>query len=118
MAIQNCPVLSTPNGEENVAYFRRLVLKRGCTGIMGRRRPRRFANAWTYEMGMIEQMGYVNYYLIVHDFVRYAKSIAHCRWGPGGDPAPGVWRLTAWASQALTPFGMICCLNGSSTRNG
>lgn len=26
-----------------------------------------------YELGVIRQMGYVDYYLIVHDFVRYAK---------------------------------------------
>ena len=28
-----------------------------------------------YEINTIENMGYVNYYLIVHDFVRYAKSV-------------------------------------------
>lgn len=28
-----------------------------------------------YELGVIETMGYVNYFLIVHDFIRYAKSV-------------------------------------------
>lgn len=27
-----------------------------------------------YELGVIAQMGYVDYYLIVHDFIAYAKS--------------------------------------------
>ena len=28
-----------------------------------------------YEQSVIEQMGYVNYYLIVYDFIRYARSV-------------------------------------------
>ena len=39
-------------------------------------------------MGVIEQMGYVNYYLIVDDFVRHAKSI-HLPVGPGRGSGAG-----------------------------
>ena len=33
-----------------------------------------------YEIDMIEKMGFTDYFLIVWDFVRFAKSAGHSRW--------------------------------------
>ena len=41
-----------------------------------------------YELSTIKKMGYVDYYLIVHDFVRYAKSV-DIAVGPGRGSGAG-----------------------------
>ena len=41
-----------------------------------------------YEIDTIDNMGYTNYYLIVHDFVRYAKSVG-IPVGPGRGSGAG-----------------------------
>ena len=35
--------------------------------------PQEYIDRLEYEIGVISRMGYVNYYLIVWDFIRYAK---------------------------------------------
>ena len=47
-----------------------------------------------YELGIIGRMGYVDYYLIVHDFIRYAKSVG-IPVGPGRGSGAG--SLAAYA---------------------
>lgn len=42
-------------------------------------------------------MGYTNYYLIVYDFINYAKS-HDIPVGPGRGSGAGIWRPTASAS--------------------
>ena len=51
---------------------------------------------------MIEKMGFTDYFLIVSDFVRYAKSVG-IPVGPGRGSAAGPWSATASASRILTP---------------
>lgn len=46
-----------------------------------------------YELGVINRMGYVDYYLIVADFVNYAKS-HNIPVGPGAARARQALRLT------------------------
>ncbi|MDY3282328.1 DNA polymerase III subunit alpha, partial [Dysosmobacter sp.] len=55
----------------NEEYFRNLCLK----GFTERypQVPQAYRERLDYEMGVISRMGYVNYYLIVWDFIRYAK---------------------------------------------
>ena len=36
--------------------------------------PKEAVDRLNYELGVITQMGYVDYYLIVWDFIRYARS--------------------------------------------
>ena len=51
---------------------------------------------------MIEKMGFVDYFLIVSDFVRYAKSVG-IPVGPGRGSAGGQHRVaTACTSRTLT----------------
>ena len=56
----------------------------------------------TYEINVVKTMGYTNYYLIVYDFINYAKS-HDIPWGRGAAPAQAVWLPTAWALLTLTP---------------
>ncbi len=81
------PRFEPPTGEENVAYFHRLC-EEGLHRHYGETPPPAVRERLTYEMGVIEQMGYVNYYLIVDDFVRHAKSI-HLPVGPGRGSGAG-----------------------------
>ncbi len=66
------PVFHAPDGDSN-AYFRSLCeegLMRKYHGAPSSEAVERLR----YEMDMIERMGYVNYYLIVRDYVVYAKT--------------------------------------------
>ncbi|MBE6768180.1 MAG: DNA polymerase III subunit alpha [Ruminococcaceae bacterium] len=80
------PAFDAPGGD-SVAYFRRL-----CNEGLHRRfgdTPSAGAVArLQYEMDTIEQMGYVDYYLIVNDFVQYAKSVG-IPVGPGRGSGAG-----------------------------
>ncbi len=66
------PYFTTPDGSDNTEFFRRLctegLVKRYGDKITDEHRER-----LNYEMGVIEQMGYVNYFLIVWDFINYAR---------------------------------------------
>ena len=68
-------------------------------------------------MDMIQRMGYVNYYLIVHDFVRYAKS-QDIPVGPGRGSGAGSLAAYCMGITAWTLSGMTCCLNAFSTQSG
>lgn len=67
------PRYPLPEGEEdNVAYLRGLC-EEGIMRLYGAERQ----GAWdrlNYELGVIESMGYVDYFLIVWDFIHYAKT--------------------------------------------
>ena len=81
------PRFETPNGQENTAYFREQC-QQGMIRHYGENPPEAVQKRLAYELDMIEKMGYVNYYLIVHDFVRYAKS-AGIPVGPGRGSGAG-----------------------------
>ena len=84
------PRFDTPNGQENTAYFREQCYA-GLShhyGQNGQNPPEEVRRRLDYELDMIEKMGYVNYYLIVHDFVRYAKSVG-IPVGPGRGSGAG-----------------------------
>ena len=65
------PTFPIPEGFTNEEYFRHLCLK----GFDERYDdpPASYLERLEYEIGVISRMGYVNYYLIVWDFIRYAK---------------------------------------------
>ena len=65
------PSFPVPEGYTNEEYFRKL-----CMDGFGERYPNapaEYMDRLEYEIGVISRMGYVNYYLIVWDFIRYAK---------------------------------------------
>ncbi len=65
------PAFDAPGGD-SVAYFRRLC-EEGLVKKYGTP-TKQAVDRLHYEMDMIERMGYVNYYLIVRDYVVYAKT--------------------------------------------
>lgn len=81
------PAFQTPNGEDNVQFFRGLCFD-GLHRLYGEQPDPAVADRLNYELGVIESMGYVNYYLIVYDFIRYAKSVG-IPVGPGRGSGAG-----------------------------
>jgi len=67
------PRFTAPTGEENTEYFRRLCAE-GLQRRFGSAPPQEYLERLAYEQSVIESMGFVDYYLIVHDFIFYAKS--------------------------------------------
>lgn len=67
------PAFSAPGGEPTQSYFRRLCYE-GMGRIYGSEPSAQVRERLEYELDVIEKMGYVNYFLIVYDFIRYAKS--------------------------------------------
>ena len=65
------PSFPVPDGYTNDEYFRKLCME----GFRERYvdPPKSYMERLEYEIGVISRMGYVNYYLIVWDFIRYAK---------------------------------------------
>ena len=65
------PSFPVPEGYTNEEYFRKLCYD----GFRERYEnpPESYVERLEYEIGVISRMGYVNYYLIVWDFIRYAK---------------------------------------------
>ncbi|MEG2087409.1 MAG: DNA polymerase III subunit alpha [Angelakisella sp.] len=66
------PLFIAPNGEENRSYFRRLCTE-GLTRRYGDHPTAEITQRLDYELGVVERMGYVDYYLIVYDFINYAR---------------------------------------------
>ena len=65
------PSFPVPEGYNSESYFRKL-----CYDGFAERYPsppESYLERLEYEIGVISRMGYVNYYLIVWDFIRYAK---------------------------------------------
>ena len=81
------PRFDTPNGQENTAYFREKCYE-GLHRIYGENPDKSIVERLEYELATIEKMGYVNYYLIVYDFVRHAKE-AGIPVGPGRGSGAG-----------------------------
>ena len=67
------PAFTTPDGSENKNYFVRMCYE-GLRRHYGESPDKKILDRLEYEIDMIDTMGYINYYLIVHDFIRYAKS--------------------------------------------
>ena len=65
------PAFPVPEGYTNEQYFRKLCYE----GFEERYQnpPESYLQRLEYEIGVISRMGYVNYYLIVWDFINYAK---------------------------------------------
>ncbi|MEG1777393.1 MAG: DNA polymerase III subunit alpha, partial [Angelakisella sp.] len=66
------PYFEAPNGEENKHYFRRLC-EEGMHRHYGENPAKEVVDRLNYELDVVERMGYVDYYLIVFDFINYAR---------------------------------------------
>ena len=81
------PAFFTPDGSDNLEFFRRLC-QEGLARRYGENPPQEYRDRLEYEIRVISRMGYVNYYLIVWDFIRYARSVG-IPVGPGRGSGAG-----------------------------
>ena len=86
------PRFDTPDGSDNREYFRRMCYA-GLHKHYGENPKKEIVDRLEYEISTIDTMGYVNYYLIVYDFIRQAKSMG-IPVGPGR--GSGVGSLAAY----------------------
>ena len=68
------PHFDVPDGWSHFDWFANLCRK-GLKERYGDSPPQEYIDRLEYELGIINKMGYTDYYLIVHDFIRYAKSV-------------------------------------------
>ena len=65
------PAFTPPDGSDSLTYFRRMCDEGFRERYPGA--PAGYRERLEYEMSVVEKMGYVDYYLIVADFIRWAK---------------------------------------------
>ena len=73
MCIRDRPYFEAPDGMDNKEYFVKLC-NEGLVRRYGSSVTPELRQRLDYEIGVIDRMGYVNYYLIVFDFINYAKT--------------------------------------------
>ncbi len=71
--VTKLPYFEAPNGMENDDYFR-MLCRQGLVRHYGENPPPQILERLEYELSVIGRMGYINYYLIVYDFINYARS--------------------------------------------
>lgn len=67
------PHFEVPNGQDHFEYLKEMC-SRGMAERYGEDVPQQYWDRLNYELDVIHNMGYVDYYLIVHDFIHYAKT--------------------------------------------
>ncbi len=81
------PYFEAPDGLTNQEYFEKLCYE-GLERRYGPNVPPENRERLQYEIGVIQKMGYTNYYLIVFDYINYAKSVG-IPVGPGRGSGAG-----------------------------
>lgn len=81
------PVYECPNGMDSYAYLKRLCVE-GLRYIFGDSVGKVYQERLKYELEVIKKMGFCNYFLVVWDYVKYAKD-HHILVGPGRGSAGG-----------------------------
>lgn len=81
------PRFDPPDGSHSESFFKSLCFE-GLKKRYGEQPEQSLLDRLSYEISVISQMGYVNYYLIVWDFIRYAKSVG-IPVGPGRGSGAG-----------------------------
>ena len=71
--VTKLPNFEVPEGQTHYEYFRNLCYE-GLYKNYGENPSQELIDRLEYELTTIERMGYVDYYLIVHDFVHYART--------------------------------------------
>ena len=71
--VRKLPRFDVPNNEDHLEYFRKNCYK-GLYRHYGENPDQSLIDRLEYEINTVSKMGFVDYYLIVNDFVQYAKS--------------------------------------------
>ncbi|MGN0655928.1 MAG: DNA polymerase III subunit alpha [Ruminiclostridium sp.] len=102
--VTKLPYFNAPGTDDNAAYFRSQVIK-GLKRRYGEDLPENVTERAEHEMKIIEKMGYVDYFLIVADFIAFARS-KNIPVGPGR--GSGVGSICAYALR-ITSIDPIAC---------
>ncbi len=102
--VTKLPYFNVPGTDDNAAYFRSQVIK-GLKRRYGEDLPENVTERAEHEMKIIEKMGYVDYFLIVADFIAFARS-KNIPVGPGR--GSGVGSICAYALE-ITSIDPIAC---------
>ena len=70
--VTKLPYFATPDGSDNLDFFNRLC-DEGLRRRYGEHPDQSIIDRMEYEKSVVTQMGYVDYYLIVWDFINYAR---------------------------------------------
>ncbi|MFP4354381.1 MAG: DNA polymerase III subunit alpha [Phycisphaerae bacterium] len=70
---KHLPVFKTPHGEDDNGYLRKLAYEGLERRFDGEQIPDDYKQRLDRELGVIEDKGYSSYFLIVNDFVQYAR---------------------------------------------
>ena len=70
--VRRLPQYTAPDGQDNEAYLRRLCAEGMAQKLVGGDDAAQ--ERLDYELGVITRMGFVDYYLIVWDFIHFAKT--------------------------------------------
>ena len=81
------PHFEVPNNMDHFEYFKNQCFFGLCKHF-GDNPPQNYVERLNYELEVINKMGYVDYFLIVHDFIRHAKS-RNIPVGPGRGSGAG-----------------------------
>ncbi|MBR3768424.1 MAG: DNA polymerase III subunit alpha [Clostridia bacterium] len=81
------PIFEVPNNQDHFEYFRDLCYK-GMIRCYGENYNPEYMERLNYELGVINQMGFIDYFLIVWDYINYAKSVG-IPVGPGRGSGAG-----------------------------
>ncbi len=68
------PHFDVPDGYDHFEWFS-LLCNKGLIERYGKNPPKEYIDRLNYELNVINEMGYVDYYLIVHDFIKHAKDM-------------------------------------------
>jgi len=82
------PAFATPQNEKPEIYLRQLCEEGLLERFEGKKIPQNYIDRLNYELDMVIKMGFATYFLIVHDFIRFAKS-ENIVVGPGRGSAAG-----------------------------
>lgn len=81
------PHFEVPNNMDHFEYFKEQCFN-GLKKHYGESPDEKIVERLNYELSIIKQMGYIDYFLIVYDFIRYAKSVG-ISVGPGRGSGAG-----------------------------
>jgi len=88
------PSFSTPQNEDPPVYLQKLCEEGLKNRLDGKKIPKEYQDRLEYELKTVHEMGFETYFLIVHDFVKYAKE-KNIMVGPGRGSAAG--SIMAWS---------------------
>jgi DNA polymerase-3 subunit alpha len=98
-------------------FSERLEERRRREGDMPAALEEEYRRRLDYELSVIEKTGFSGYFLIVSDFIRFAKSKG-IPWGRAAGAPPAASWASACGSPRSIPSPTSCSSSGSSTRSG